>query len=194
LSAHRAAIPPAAPPVGQPDLGQQRHRGVARRGIGAAAARQAEQVGEQAGAFLQVPPGHDVLQRGHAEEDLQVLEGARQAHRRQAVRRRLRHVLPGQRDAAVGRAVEAGDDVEQRRLARAVRPDDRQDLARAGGEADAVERAQPAEGDADALRGQQHLAARGHAFLRSSAARPGTMPTRRKIMNSMMSRPSTACS
>ena len=57
-------------------------------------------------------------------------------------------------------------------------------------EADLVERGQPAERDAE-LVDREHA----HADLRrSSAASDGTMPAGRKIMNTIMIRPSTMCS
>ena len=57
-------------------------------------------------------------------------------------------------------------------------------------EGHAVDGAHAAEIDAQILRGQH-----GHDDLRANrAARPGTMPARRKIMNTIMIRPSAMCS
>ena len=49
------------------------------------------------------------------------------------------HIASLEQNAAAGRAEQTGEDVDQRRLARAVRPDDRHELALAHGEAHAVE-------------------------------------------------------
>ena len=88
-------------------------------------------------------------QRRHALEDLQVLEGARQAARRELVGRQAGHVLAVEVDRAAARRVDAGDDVEQRGLAGAVRADDREDLAGVDGEAHAIDGFHAAKGDAD---------------------------------------------
>src|SRR5205807_1455107 len=54
-------------------------------------------------------------------------------------------VLPLENDRARGRRVDAGDRVEERGLARTVRPDEREDLALADLETDLVDRRQSSE-------------------------------------------------
>src|SRR5208337_3843720 len=115
----------------------------------------------------------EILERRHALEEADVLEGARDPRlagdlvvghaleqkelavrgRRVTaarVRRRLdvvfrRYAVAGEREAALRRLVEAGDAVEHGRLAGAVRPDQRGDVAAASGEGEGVDRDQAAE-------------------------------------------------
>src|SRR5262249_60673349 len=87
---------------------------------------------EDPGALLQRAPRHDVVERGHALEQRDVLEGARDAAQRRLVGPHRRTRLTLERDAALLRVIEAVDDVEHRGLARAVRADDGADLAFAG--------------------------------------------------------------
>ena len=56
-----------------------------------------------------------------------------------------------ERDPALGRLVEAGDAVEHRRLAGAVRPDQRGDVAAADGEGEVVDGDQAAEAHGQVL-------------------------------------------
>src|SRR6266567_4919381 len=70
-------------------------------------------------------PGHDVLERGHVEKDLQVLERAPDAGSSEFVRRRAGKVTLAEDDAARARHIDAGQEVDQGRLARAVGTDDR---------------------------------------------------------------------
>ena len=90
--------------------------------------------------LVQVAADHHVLDGAHAEEDLQVLEGARETEPRQLVRGHAGDVLAGEQDAPAARRVETGDHVEQRGLAGAVRADHGKDLAGLDCEAHAVER------------------------------------------------------
>src|SRR4029077_6024870 len=147
-------------------------------------------VGEDAGALMPVAPDHDVLERGHAKEDLQVLERPRQAPTRELLRRERAHILSSEPHASLLRKVEAGDDVEQRRLAGAVRTDDGEYEAGRDRQAHIIDRMHPAEGDRQVF-GRED----GHARLAASAlVSVGTMPARRKIMTAMTMRPSTMCS
>ena len=61
------------------------------------------------------------------------------------MRRQARDVVPLEADAAGCRLVDAADEIEDRRLAGAVRADDREDLALVDAEADAVDRLDAAE-------------------------------------------------
>ncbi len=93
-----------------------------------AAVRQAEQAAAGVVPGLGVLRGLEVLERGGALDHADVLEGAAEAHRRLDVRRRLGDVAPAVGHRAGVRRVEAGDAVERRRLAGAVRPDQPDDL------------------------------------------------------------------
>jgi hypothetical protein len=70
----------------------------------------------------------NVVQNGHRPEELDVLERARDAAPDHAVRRRSQQALAGERERAGIGLVQARDDVEQRRLAGPVRPDQADDL------------------------------------------------------------------
>ena len=85
-----------------------------------------------------------------------VLERAGHAEPGQPVRRGPQHVGAVDQHRPGRRPVEPGDAVEQRRLAGPVRPDQAADLAGGDGQVDAVERAQPAEGEAEPTDVQQH--------------------------------------
>src|SRR5215510_9797308 len=70
-----------------------------------------------------------------------------------------------QRDASLARLVEAGDAVEHRRLAGAVRPDQRGDIAASGREREIVDGHQAAEAHAEVLDAQQWREVRGSSRL-----------------------------
>ena len=71
-----------------------------------------------------------VLEDGQAAEEVGDLERPRQAEPRPAMRGHPRDVLAEELDAAAGRAQLARDEAEERGLAGAVGPDDRDPLAR----------------------------------------------------------------
>ena len=101
----------------------------------------------------------DVVHDGVAREQGDDLVGARHAEMRAPAARHAGDVAVEQPDrAAVGREL-AGDQVEQRGLAGAVRADDQPPLARLDGEVDAAGDAQAAERFAQAVDGE-----RGHGF------------------------------
>ena len=117
---------------------------------------------ERAGAAAQMRAERDVLEHGHVGHQLDVLEGARDA----AARRRPAAAAPStllaeHRDVAAGRRQHAGDQVEGRALAGAVRADQPDDLARADVEDDVVDRDQAAELLARLLDLQQRAGAAG---------------------------------
>src|SRR5205085_1046654 len=93
----------------------------------------------------------DVLAHGHRVEELDVLERARDAAPDDPVRRRAEEAPAGQAELAGVGPVEAGDNVEERRLAGAVRPDQPDDLVLARVERDTVEGDDAAEAPADVL-------------------------------------------
>src|SRR4051812_36599546 len=85
------------------------------------AARRADDRAKQTGLHARVPAHHHVFDRAHGREEADVLERARHAHGRDLIRAPARDVLAVE-DQLPGRGlVEAGEDVEEGRLARAVR-------------------------------------------------------------------------
>ena len=72
---------------------------------------------------------HHVLPHGHVEEQPQGLEGPRDPLPRDPVRLEPLDALAREDDVALGRLVDPGDQVEERRLARTVRADHADDLA-----------------------------------------------------------------
>ena len=70
-----------------------------------------------------------VLEHGHVLEEHDVLEGARDSESHDPVRRRSSQVLAVEEDAAAVRAIEPRDQIEERRLSGAVRPDQPDDLS-----------------------------------------------------------------
>ena len=119
------------------------------------------------------------------------------------VRGQRGHVDAVDEDCARGRAIEAGDDVERRRLAAAVGADQRMHAAAPHGEIDAVDRLQAAEifGEAsdlqrDAARRNRRGAARaarpastGRARGRNSRPTKPQMPSGMKMTIRMTARP-----
>ena len=84
----------------------------------------------------------DVLERRGARQQVEALEhepDLRVADARQLVVRQLRHVAAVQQIAAARRPIQAAEDVHERRLARARRPDDGHELAGGDVERDAAE-------------------------------------------------------
>ncbi len=97
--------------------------------LGLAHAAQEEAFGENARPHPRVARDEQVLEHRHVREELAVLEGAGDAERGDAVRSRARDVLAREFDPARARTVDAADAVEHRSLARAVRADQREQLA-----------------------------------------------------------------
>ena len=125
------------------------------------------------GAHLEDAPGHDVVERGHALEQGDVLEGAADALHRRLVRA---HVAVGPAlvgDRALLGLVEAVDHVEHGRLAGAVRADDGADLALPDVEADVGQRGDAAKAQADAVDREEHL-------IEAARAGPRARPVRRR--------------
>jgi hypothetical protein len=90
-----------------------------------------------------------VLVHGHGREELDVLERARDSPPDDTVRRRAQQALAVEGDLSGVRPVEPRDQVEERRLAGAVRSDQPGDLAGVDRERDVVDRHHPAETAAD---------------------------------------------
>src|SRR5262245_51721244 len=102
----------------------------------------------------------DVVDRRQAGEGPHVLEGSSDTRHAAAVGRESGDVLAPEADAPAVGSEDAGDQVEQRGLAGAVRPHDPDDRARRDLEAHAPHRLHPREGLRDALDGEQGLGAR----------------------------------
>ena len=84
---------------------------------------------EHVGAQMGVPAGQDVLDHGAVLEQREVLEGAPDADCREPPRRDGRKIDAVEHDAPAARPQHAGDHVEQRGLAGAVRADHAADFA-----------------------------------------------------------------
>ena len=111
-------------PVGEPDLGQHAAARSRSRGVARSRAPEAEAV-----AGVRLHRERDVVERGELAEDAGDLERARDAERAPAAPARAANVVAGEADRAGIRAQFAGELPDQRRLAGAVRADQRVDLA-----------------------------------------------------------------
>ena len=106
--------------------------------------RRSEIEAEEARVRAQVMGDDDAVARRHALEDRRLLKGAHDPLARHDMRREAGNHLALERHLAAGRLHERGDQLEDRRLARAVRADDRQDLVRLDVERDLVDRGEAA--------------------------------------------------
>ena len=176
--------------IGEADAGKRHASRFARRLILARNRRPMQQIGQNAGSLVPVTADHHVLQHRHMRKNLQILKRARQPSPRELVRRKTGHCFAGEPDASVLRRVDARHQIEQRGLAGAVRPDDREYLAGSNGDPDAVDRPHAAKGDGQPIGFQDHH----FRHPASTTAADGTMPRRRKIMKTITINPSNACS
>ena len=113
---------------------------------------------QQARFHLPDAARHDVVEHGHPLEQGNVLESPRDTLLRHLVGLHLRALLALVEHLALLRVVEAADHVQHARLARAVRPDDRPDLALADVEADILDRHHAAKAQRDVLHLHHHPA------------------------------------
>ena len=113
--------------------------------------RQEQKLRHEIAPAMAVAPDEQVLQHGRLVEQLDVLEGARDAERGDLVRRARQDALALEAYVAFGRVVEPRDQVEDRRLAGPVRPDQREDLALLDGERNLVDRHDAAEAQGDVV-------------------------------------------
>src|SRR5882724_4879588 len=137
-------------------------------------ARQEEQLFHEARALVGVPAEQEILQHGGVLEQLDVLERPRDAAPGDLVRRHPRDVLAAEDEPAAGGVVDAGHEIEDRRLAGAIRPDDREHLARLDLEAYAGQRGDAPEVDGEVVRLEQRHRSRSermYAFCRLNVAR-----------------------
>jgi hypothetical protein len=94
---------------------------------------------------VQVAPQHQVVEHAEGVEEGDVLEHPRDAGARDLGGRLARELVPEELDRPVLRAVDARQAVEHRRLAGAVRSDDREQLLLLDVERDALQRPDAAE-------------------------------------------------
>ena len=113
---------------GKPDEVDYLQGSLARRGLGRHRGGQRDGSLHPSAPRLHVVADEHVVEHGHGPEQGDVLERAREAVPDDVVRPDRLHGVSVDEYRAVARAVYAGDDVEERRLARAVRPDERDDL------------------------------------------------------------------
>src|SRR5207245_10518245 len=99
-----------------------------------------ERAGDDPRAHEVVPAEHEVVADGHLWEELDVLENARDPEPRDLVRPHPSEVAVAEAHAAGPRPVNAVQAIEDRGLARAVRADDREQLALVRVERHVVER------------------------------------------------------
>src|SRR6185503_3564852 len=93
-----------------------------------------------------MPGDEQILDDAEVREELAVLEGSRNAESRDLVRARARDLRVAEENSPAGRPIQAADAIQHRRLAGAVRADQRQKLAGARLEAHLVQHAEAAEG------------------------------------------------
>ena len=113
--------------------------------------RQEQQLGEEVRLLVGMPRQQQVLQQRRVLEQLDVLEGAGDAQRGDAVRRHVGDVGAVEHQLAAGRLVDAAHQVEDRGLAGAVGADDGEDLALADVEGHAVDGLDAAEVDREVV-------------------------------------------
>src|SRR3954463_11765839 len=112
--------------------------------------RRARERGEDAGMRSGVQADARVLERAHLSEELQILEGAADAGLRAPGRVPARDVGAAKAYRAARNGERAGDEVEQRGLAGAVRADQAVDRAALDAQVHRIDRGQPAEAAAQA--------------------------------------------
>ncbi len=131
----------------------------------------ADQGGHQGFSRLLAAIEHQVLEHAELGETPRQLEGAHQPPAHQRFRRQGRDILAGEGDRAAIGPVEAGDHVEERRLARAIRADQAGEAALGDGDVDAIEDADAVEAAGEAGDGEEI----GHALPpREGACRAGS--------------------
>jgi hypothetical protein len=121
-----------------------------------------------------MPSEQQVLQHGGVLEQLDVLKGPRDAPAGDLMRRHARHVLVAEQQTPVRGLIDARYEVEDRRLAGAVWPDDGQHLARLQLEGHAGQGHDAAEVDGQLLGLEERHRSRSermYAFWRLKVAR-----------------------
>ena len=118
----------------------------------------AQELPEEVRMHRERTAGHDVVERSHAAKQRDVLERAGNAAARRLVGTHLGAQLALEGDAPLLWLIEAVDDVEHRRLACAVRPDDGADFAFADVKGDVAQRFDAAEPERNVFDRQDRLA------------------------------------
>ena len=90
-------------------------------------------------------PQLDIIQHGHAAEKRDILECARHAQLRPAIRPERRDIRTGKADAPGAGLIKSRDDVKKRCLTRPVRPDNTGYFTVIGGKRHALQRLNTAE-------------------------------------------------
>ena len=145
----------------------------------AASPRETEHRLDERRARAAVRRGHDVLLDAHVQEQPERLERARDAAVRDLVRREPDDALAVEQDVAGVGLVDAGDEVEERRLAGAVRADDAHDLALVHLQVQIVDALEPAERLAHPLELEQASAIRRSPPVPAPGAPADARPLRR---------------
>jgi hypothetical protein len=105
---------------------------------------------------------HDVVEDRQLEHEARALEGAGDPGAVDGLRREVGDRVAAEGHLAPVRGVDAGHDVEERGLARAVGPDQTQYLVAPGLEVEALQGDQPTEALGEAAGGQEVLGGRAH--------------------------------
>src|SRR5439155_15335551 len=122
------------------------------------------------GTKPRVRPDEHVFEHRHLLEEHYVLKRARDPESRDPMSRRSSQVLALEEDPAVVRAIQAGDEVEERRLPGTVRPDQPDDLSLLQCERDIGERDDPAEASWDVLDRKKRHRTRDDMTVRTAYA------------------------
>jgi hypothetical protein len=126
----------------------------------------AEQLPEEARMHLERAACHDVVERGHAAKQRDVLKRPGNAAIGRLMRAHIGARLALECDASLLRVVESVDDIEHRRLAGAIRPDNGPDFALADIERDVAHGFHAAKRKRHILHRQKHIADRSFGTTR----------------------------
>src|SRR5690348_14622067 len=118
---------------------------LALRALSAARRGQEERLGDEAGSEPRMPADEQVVEHAQVRQQLAVLEGARDAEAGDGVGLCAGNALAAEENVSARRPIDPADAVQHAGLARAVRTDERQELARFERERDALEHLQAAE-------------------------------------------------
>src|SRR5918992_1225417 len=137
-----------------------------------------------------MPADHHVLKRREIGEEADVLEGARNTRRRHMVRLEPGKLAPGEAEGAGIGGIDPRQDVEERGLAGAVRPDQAVDLACGNGKRDIVQSLNAAEALGRTLDEQkaQATCSSNSRFLTAE----GSSPAGRNSITSTSARPKSS--
>jgi hypothetical protein len=174
LVAVREVLPDLVVLAAKPRELEQLARTLPRLALLAPHARRPRDRAEEIALESHVHADEHVLERSHVLKETDVLERAPDAPLRVRMRRLARHVLAVEEHAPGRRLVDAGQHVEERRLARSVRADQADDRAGGHGEVDVGDRDEAAELLAEAFGVEQrlrHRRSRGRTAVRRARSR-----------------------